>query len=345
MKVLVTGNAGFIGFHTSKRLLEEGHLVIGLDNLNNYYDVSLKKARLSYLEKTAEITRKKLNNDYSFFNIELKDMDSLSQLFRSEQFDTVIHLAAQAGVRYSLTNPSAYIESNIMGFLNILESCRHNEIKHLTYASTSSVYGSNTDIPFKEDDSADHPIQLYASTKRSNELMAHSYSYLFNLPTSGLRFFTVYGPWGRPDMALFKFTKGIIEGLPIEIYNEGKHTRDFTYVDDIVNGIISVNECPAEIDANWDSSKPNPSSSNCPYRILNIGNNKTVELMTYISALENELGKKARKNFLPLQEGDIQNTASDTSKINTLVGFKAKTDIEEGIRNFVKWYKDYYNIK
>jgi UDP-glucuronate 4-epimerase len=345
MKVLVTGNAGFIGFHTSKRLLEEGHLVIGLDNLNNYYDVSLKKARLSYLEKTAEITRKKLNNNYSFFNIELKDKDSLSQLFRSEQFDTVIHLAAQAGVRYSLTNPSAYIESNIMGFLNILESCRHNEIKHLTYASTSSVYGSNTDIPFKEDDSADHPIQLYASTKRSNELMAHSYSYLFNLPTSGLRFFTVYGPWGRPDMALFKFTKGIIEGLPIEIYNEGKHTRDFTYVDDIVNGIISVNECPAEIDANWDSSKPNPSSSNCPYRILNIGNNKTVELMTYISALENELGKKARKNFLPLQEGDIQNTASDTSKINTLVGFKAKTDIEEGIRNFVKWYKDYYNIK
>ena len=297
------------------------------------------------LEKTAEITRKKLNNNYSFFNIELKDKDSLSQLFRSEQFDTVIHLAAQAGVRYSLTNPSAYIESNIMGFLNILESCRHNEIKHLTYASTSSVYGSNTDIPFKEDDSADHPIQLYASTKRSNELMAHSYSYLFNLPTSGLRFFTVYGPWGRPDMALFKFTKGIIEGLPIEIYNEGKHTRDFTYVDDIVNGIISVNECPAEIDANWDSSKPNPSSSNCPYRILNIGNNKTVELMTYISALENELGKKARKNFLPLQEGDIQNTASDTSKINTLVGFKAKTDIEEGIRNFVKWYKDYYNIK
>ena len=345
MKVLVTGNAGFIGFHTSKRLLEEGHQVIGLDNLNNYYDVSLKKARLSCLEKTAEISRKKFDNDYSFFKIELNDKDSLFQLFRSEKFDTVIHLAAQAGVRYSLKNPSVYIESNIMGFLNILESCRHNEIKHLTYASTSSVYGSNTDIPFKEDNSADHPIQLYASTKRSNELMAHSYSYLFNLPTSGLRFFTVYGPWGRPDMALFKFTKGIIEGLPIDIYNDGKHSRDFTYVDDVVKGIISVNECPAEIDTNWDSSKPNPSSSNCPYRILNIGNNKTVELMTYISALENELGKKARKNFLPLQEGDIQNTASDTSKINTLVGFKAKTDIEEGISNFVKWYKDYYNIK
>jgi len=345
MKVLVTGNAGFIGFHTTKKLLEGGHKVVGIDNLNNYYDVSLKKARLSNLEKTAEISRKKFNNNYSFHKIELNNKDSLFQLFRTEKFDTVIHLAAQAGVRYSLENPSVYIESNIVGFLNILESCRHNKVKHLTYASTSSVYGSNTDFPFKEDHSADHPIQLYASTKRSNELMAHSYSYLFNLPTSGLRFFTVYGPWGRPDMALFKFTKGIIEGLPIDIFNEGKHSRDFTYIDDIVEGIVSVNECPAEIDKNWDSSQPNPSSSNCPYRILNIGNNKTVELMTYISTLENELGKKARKNFLPLQAGDIQNTASDTSKINTLIGFKAKTDIEEGVSNFVKWYKDYYNIK
>lgn len=338
MKILVTGAAGFIGFHTVKRLLERGDDVIGFDNLNNYYDPALKEARVKIINKLSV----HLNSSFSLIRANLADKNEVNNLFQKHQFDRVIHLAAQAGVRYSLDNPHAYVESNIIAFTNILEACRYSNIPHLTYASTSSVYGANTKMPFNESDGANHPLQFYAATKRANELMAHSYSHLFNLPTTGLRFFTVYGPWGRPDMALFKFTKNIVNGQPIEVFNSGKHTRDFTYIDDIVEGVIRANDLIAKPDSDWDSQNPNPASSKAPYRILNIGNSKPVELNLYVEAIERVLGKKAIKNMLPLQLGDVPDTYANCERLEDLIGYKPVTSIEEGVSNFVTWYKNYY---
>lgn len=334
-KILVTGAAGFIGFHLCKRLLESNDHVTGLDNLNNYYDINLKKARLDIIRE---------NSNFDFELVSLEDNESMRRIFASRRFDVVVNLAAQAGVRYSLENPGAYISSNISGFLNILEGCRHGGAGHLVYASSSSVYGANKSLPFSEKDNVDHPVSLYAATKKSNELMAHSYSSLFRIPVTGLRFFTVYGPWGRPDMALFKFTKAIIEGDPIEIYNNGDMLRDFTYIDDIVEGVIRVMERPATVDPSWDGADPRPESSYAPYRLYNIGNNKPARLLEMVEALEKSLGKKAEKKFLPMQAGDVKETAADIGLINGDFGFAPETSIEKGIPKFVEWYRRYYGV-
>lgn len=336
MKILVTGTAGFIGFHLATRLLERGDEVIGLDNLNDYYDVSLKQSRLSQLEG---------QNNFRFVKLDLVDKQSISELFEKERFDRVVNLAAQAGVRYSLTNPHAYIDSNIQGFMNILEGCRHTSVKHLVYASSSSVYGANTAMPFSVHDNVDHPVSLYAASKKANELMAHTYSHLYGLPTTGLRFFTVYGPWGRPDMALFLFAKAILAGEPIQVFNHGKMRRDFTYIDDIVEGVMRTLDQIAAPNSEWNGDLPDPGTSAAPYRLYNIGNNNPVELMYLIETLEKELGKKAEKNMLPLQPGDVPATYADVDALMNDVGFKPATSIEEGVKKFVQWYRGFYQSK
>jgi UDP-glucuronate 4-epimerase len=332
-KILVTGAAGFIGSQLSKRLLARGDEVIGLDNLNDYYDVNLKKARLSQLED---------QSNFQFVQLNLEDRAAIADLFKNQKIDKVVNLAAQAGVRYSIENPHAYIDSNIVGFTNLLEGCRHHNIEHLVYASSSSVYGLNTTMPFSVHNNVDHPISLYAASKKANELMAHTYSHLYQIPTTGLRFFTVYGPWGRPDMALFKFTKGIIEGTPIDVYNRGLMRRDFTYIDDIVEGVIRVLDKTPEPNSNWSGDNPDPSTSIAPYKLYNIGNNNPVELMHYIETLEKALGKTAKKNLLPMQPGDVPATYADVTDLEQDVGFKPQTSVEEGIERFVQWYKNYY---
>lgn len=335
-KILVTGSAGFIGFHLSQKLCEGDWEVIGLDNLNNYYDVNLKKDRLNLLlGKT----------NFKFHKIDLIDREGISNLFKNEKFDYVVNLAAQAGVRYSLENPYSYIDSNINGFLNILEGCRHNPFKHLIYASSSSVYGANTKMPFSVHDNVDHPVSLYAATKKANELMAHTYSNLYKIPTTGLRFFTVYGPWGRPDMALFIFTKSIAEGKPIDVYNNGKMKRDFTFVDDIVDGIVKLIPKLPVPNPEWNGDHPDSATSFAPYRLYNIGNNQPVELLKFIEVIEEKLGKKAIKNFMPIQPGDVPATFADVDDLVNAVDFKPNTSIEEGIGKFVEWFKDYYKIE
>ncbi len=334
MKILVTGAAGFIGSQLSKRLLERGDEVVGLDNLNDYYDVNLKLARLSQLEGQP---------NFSFVKLDLANREGIAELFAREKFQKVMNLAAQAGVRYSIANPHAYVDSNIVGFVNLLEGCRYNEVEHLVFASSSSVYGLNTKMPFSIHHNVDHPISLYAASKKANELMAHTYAHLYKLPTTGLRFFTVYGPWGRPDMALFKFTKGILEDQPIDIYNSGKMQRDFTYIDDIVEGVIRVIDKIPQPNPNWSGDNPDPCTSPAPYQLYNIGNNNPVELMHYIETLEKALGKKAKKNFLPMQAGDVAATYADVDDLERDVGFKPQTSVEEGIERFVKWYIDYHN--
>lgn len=333
MRVLVTGAAGFIGYHLSKRLLADGHEIVGMDNLNPYYDVQLKKDRLAFLTP---------NPRFTFRVLDLADRQGMDELFRTDCPDVVVHLAAQAGVRYSIENPYAYVESNLTGFMNILEGCRHNAVKHLVYASSSSVYGANTTMPFSVHHNVDHPVSLYAATKKANELMAHTYSVLYRLPCTGLRFFTVYGPWGRPDMALFLFTKAILEGREIDVFNNGKMKRDFTYIDDIIEGVVRVmNKIPSGEHA-WTGKKPDPASSFAPYRIFNIGNNQPVELMDFIAVLEDKLGKKARMRLLPLQPGDVPETYADVNDLMDEVGFKPGTSIREGIDKFVEWYREYY---
>jgi UDP-glucuronate 4-epimerase len=334
-KILVTGAAGFIGSHTSERLLARGDEVVGLDNVNDYYDPTLKDARLARLATKP---------GFRFVRMELGDRAGIESLFKTERFDRVIHLAAQAGVRYSITNPHAYIDSNIVGFLHILEGCRHHGVQHLTYASSSSVYGANTKMPFSVHQNVDHPVSLYAATKKSNELMAHTYSHLYRLPTTGLRFFTVYGPWGRPDMAMFLFTKAILDGKPIDVFNHGRMRRDFTYIDDIVEGVIRTSDHTAEPNAAWDSDRPDPATSKAPYRIYNIGNNNPVELMHLIGTLEQELGRVAEKNMLDIQPGDVPATYADVEALVQDVGFQPKTSIEFGVKQFVAWYRDYYRI-
>ncbi len=334
--VLVTGSAGFIGFHVCRRLCADGFSVTGIDNLNDYYDVGLKHSRLSILKETP---------GFSFHQLDIVDKKGIDELFNSRKFDYVINLAAQAGVRYSLTNPYAYLESNMRGFLNILEACRHHKPKHLVYASSSSVYGANTKMPFSVHHNVDHPISLYAASKKSNELMAHTYSALYNLPSTGLRFFTVYGPFGRPDMALFLFTKAILEGKPIDVYNHGKMRRDFTYVDDIVEGVVRVLQAIPKSNEQWNSKSPDPATSFAPYKLYNIGNNQPVELLHFISILEKKLGKQAIKNMMPIQEGDVPETYADVDDLMNDVGFKPSTQIEDGIGNFVDWYKTYYGTK
>lgn len=336
MKILVTGAAGFIGMHTALRLLERGDEVVGVDNLNDYYDVSLKQARLGQLTQHPRFT---------FHRLSVEERDGISTLFLRERPQRVIHLAAQAGVRYSLQNPHAYIDSNVQGFLNILEGCRHNEVEHLVYASSSSVYGGNTAMPFSEHQNIDHPVSLYAATKKANELMAHTYSHLFAMPTTGLRFFTVYGPWGRPDMALFLFTRAILEGRPIDVFNRGDMVRDFTYIDDIVEGVVRVLDKPATPAAEFRSSAPDPATSNAPYRVFNIGNSQPTPLMDYIHALENALGKEATKNYLPMQPGDVPATSADTSELEAWVGFRPGTPVQEGVRRFVAWYRRHYSAQ
>lgn len=332
-KILVTGAAGFIGFHLCRRLLDRGDEVLGLDNLNEYYDVNLKKARLAQLEDL---------KGFRFVRLDLADRNGMAALFAKERFDTVVNLAAQAGVRYSLVNPHAYIDSNIAGFLNVLEACKHTGVGHLVFASSSSVYGANTKMPFSVRNNVDHPVSLYGATKKANELMAHTYSSLYNLPCTGLRFFTVYGPWGRPDMALFLFTKSILEGKPIDVFNYGKMKRDFTYIDDIVEGVVRVIERIPEPDTGWDGNNPNPARSYGPYRLYNIGNNNPVELMRFIEVLEDCLSKKAKKNMLPMQPGDVPATYADIDDLMKDVGFKPSTPIEEGIKRFIEWYQGYY---
>jgi UDP-glucuronate 4-epimerase len=333
--VLVTGAAGFIGFHLSQKLLRLGYQVVGIDNLNNYYDVSLKKSRLSILQT---------QENFEFYQLDLFSRSDMERLFTDNTFDAVINLAAQAGVRYSIENPYAYIDSNITGFINLLECCRHQQVKHLVFASSSSVYGANTSLPFSVHDNVDHPISLYAATKKANELMAHTYSHLYNLPTTGLRFFTVYGPWGRPDMALFLFTKAIMAGEPIKVFNQGKMLRDFTYVDDIVEGILRVTENIPQSNPDWDGKNPDPASSKAPYRIYNIGNNQPVELLYFIETIEKEIGKTAIKDLLPLQDGDVPATYANVDDLVADVGFKPATSIESGIKNFIAWYRDYYQV-
>jgi UDP-glucuronate 4-epimerase len=334
-KILVTGAAGFIGYHTSERLLARGDEVVGLDIVNNYYDPTLKEARLARLAAKP---------GFRLFRMDLADRDGVARLFREERFDRVINLAAQAGVRYSITNPHAYIESNLVGFINILEGCRHTGVQHLTYASSSSVYGANTAMPFSVHQNVDHPVSLYAATKKANELMAHTYSHLYELPTTGLRFFTVYGPWGRPDMAMFLFTKAILDGKPIDVFNHGKMQRDFTYIDDIVEGVIRTNDQTAEPNPAWNSDAPDPATSKAPYRIYNIGNNNPVELMYLIETLEKSLGRVAEKNMLPLQPGDVPATYANVDALVRDVGFAPKTPIETGVANFVAWYREYFQI-
>jgi len=333
MKILVTGAAGFIGFFTAKQLLERGETVIGLDNFNDYYDVSLKNARAGILDAY---------ENFSMVRIDLADRAAMDTLFAKEKFDKVVHLAAQAGVRYSIENPHAYIDSNIVGTLHILEGCRHNGVEHLVYASSSSVYGANTAMPFSVHQNVDHPLALYGATKKANELMAHTYSNLYGLPTTGLRFFTVYGPFGRPDMALFMFTKNIIEGKPIDVFNYGHHRRDFTYIDDIVEGVIHTMDHTATPNEDWDAADPDPGTSMAPYRLYNIGNQQPVELMRYIEVIEECVGKKAEKNLLPLQPGDVPDTWADTEALSNDVGYAPSTPIEVGVKNFVDWYLEFY---
>lgn len=333
-KILVTGAAGFIGFHLCKRLLHEEDDVVGLDNLNSYYDVTLKEARLAQLEE---------HGNFAFSKMSLEDREGIKELCSSGAFDYIITLAAQAGVRYSLINPFAYVDSNISGFLNILEGCRHNGVKHLIFASSSSVYGLNTKMPFSVQHNVDHPISLYAATKKANELMAHTYSYLYGIPTTGLRFFTVYGPWGRPDMALFLFAKAILAEKPIDVFNYGDMKRDFTYIDDIIEGICRVIPKIPEPNPSWTGNAPNPANSSAPYKLYNIGNNNPVELMRVIEILEECLGKKATRNMLPIQPGDVPATYADVDDLAEDVGFKPDTPIEEGIKRFVEWYKGYYH--
>ena len=335
MKVLVTGAAGFIGFHTAKALLDRGDQVVGIDNLNNYYDVGLKTARLHNLDG---------RNGFRFIKLDIADRAAMPALFREHKFDRVVHLAAQAGVRYSLENPQAYLDSNIQGFLNILEGCRHFPVQHCVFASSSSVYGSNTKMPFSERDAVDHPLSLYAATKKSNELMAHTYASLYGIPLTGLRFFTVYGPWGRPDMALFKFTKNILEGKPIDVYNDGHHARDFTYVDDIVEGVVRTMDLTAAPDPEWSSASPHADTSSAPYRIYNIGNNTPVPLTTFISLIEAATGKKAIRNLMPSQPGDVAETFANVDALMAAVGFKPATPLEDGVNRFVKWYRDFYKV-
>jgi UDP-glucuronate 4-epimerase len=335
VKVLVTGAAGFIGSTVSRKLLDRGDEVVGLDNLNAYYDPKLKEARLARLTP---------RNGFSFAKLDLADAAGMASLFKLEKFDRVVHLAAQAGVRYSLENPQAYVDSNVTGTLNVLEGCRHNNVQHLVYASTSSVYGSTTSMPFSVHQAATHPLSFYAATKRANELMAHTYAALFKLPVTGLRFFTVYGPWGRPDMALFLFTKNIIAGKPIDVFNHGHHKRDFTFVEDIAEGVVRSLDRIATADPNWDSNNPDPATSSAPYRVYNIGNNKPVDLSHYIETLENCLGKKAEKNMLPLQLGDVPDTYADVEDLVRDVGYKPATTVEQGVKAFVDWYREYYQV-
>jgi len=335
VKVLVTGAAGFIGFFVAKRLLERGDEVVGLDNLNDYYDVRLKYARLALIESDPL---------FKFLKMDLEDNDGIAGLFEQDGFDRVVHVAAQAGVRYSLENPRAYIDSNIVGTLNVLEGCRHHGIEHLVYASSSSVYGTNTDMPFSIHQNVDHPLSLYAASKKSNELMAHTYSNLYGIPTTGLRFFTVYGPYGRPDMALFKFTKSIIEGKPIDVYNYGHHRRDFTYIDDVAEGVVRILDRVAEPDPDWDSNAPDPGTSMAPYRIYNIGNSQPVELMRYIEVLEKCLGRKAERRLLPMQPGDVPDTYADVTDLMDVIGYRPSTSVEEGVARFVEWYREFYAV-
>ncbi|HLA36439.1 MAG TPA: NAD-dependent epimerase [Rhodocyclaceae bacterium] len=334
MKILVTGAAGFIGMHVCQRLLARNDEVIGVDNLNDYYDVALKEARLARLQAQP---------GFRFVRKDVANREGIATLFADTQPERVVHLAAQAGVRYSLKNPHAYVDSNLVGFVNILEGCRHQEIGHLVYASSSSVYGGNTRMPFSEHDNVDHPVSLYAATKKANELMAHTYSHLYGLPTTGLRFFTVYGPWGRPDMALFLFAKAMQEDRPIDVFNHGKMQRDFTYIDDIVEGIIRVLDRPPQANPAFDTQAPDPGTSWAPYRVFNIGNHAPVELMSYIEALEQALGKTARKNFLPLQEGDVPATYADTAELQRVTDFAPATSVREGVARFVAWYREHYS--
>ena len=336
MKTLVTGAAGFIGMNCALRLLDRGNGVIGVDNLNDYYDVSLKQARLARLEPYAK---------FDFHKIDISDHDAMADLFALHKPDRVIHLAAQAGVRYSLTNPHAYVDGNLKGFLNILEGCRHHQVGHLVYASSSSVYGGNVTMPFSEHDNINHPISLYAATKKANELMAHTYSHLYGLPTTGLRFFTVYGPWGRPDMALFLFADAMLKGEPIDVFNDGKMTRDFTFIDDIVEGVMRVLNKPATPDVSFDASRPGPATSTAPYRVFNIGNGNPTPLMDYIGALETSLGVTARKNFMPMQPGDVPATSADTSELGKWVGFQPDTKVTVGVQKFAEWYLSHYAKK
>ncbi len=334
MRILVTGTAGFIGNHLAIRLLERGDEVIGVDNMNDYYDVNLKQGRLDRIKHLPGFTE---------VRADIHDRDAMETVFANYKPQRVVNLAAQAGVRYSLKNPYAYVDSNLLGFVNILEGCRHHDVEHLVYASSSSVYGGNTKLPFSEHDNIDHPVSLYAATKKANELMAHTYSHLFGLPTSGLRFFTVYGPWGRPDMALFLFTKAMLEGNPIDVFNHGNMMRDFTYIDDIVEGVIRVLDKPATVNPAFDANVPDPATSNAPYRVFNIGNSQPVKLMEYIEALESALGVVAEKNLLPMQQGDVPATYADTSELDDWVDFKPKTRIKDGVERFVVWYRDYYD--
>ena len=359
-KILITGTAGFIGFHLANALLEKGYTIAGLDNINDYYDPRLKLDRLKNAginiprhhpdpdEHTSSPAHAHIttvahdSRPYTFYKLDITDRPALFELFENERFDAVIHLAAQAGVRYSLTHPQAYVDANITGFLNILEACRAYPVKHLVYASSSSVYGKNTDMPFSVNDNVDHPVSLYAASKKSNELMAHTYSHLFGIPATGLRFFTVYGPWGRPDMALFLFTKAILEGKPIQVFNRGEMMRDFTYVDDIVEGVVRVTERPAQANPQWDGATPDPGSSNVPHRVYNIGNGSPVKLLDFIRALEEALGKTAEKELMPMQPGDVPATWADTEALERDTGYKPGTPVEYGIRRFVEWYRKYY---
>ena len=334
MNILVTGAAGFIGFHVSRYLLNRGDHVVGIDNMNDYYDVSLKESRLKLLDKY---------ENYSFEKCDIADRCGTEKIFSGQQFDVVVNLAAQAGVRYSLTNPHAYIDANIVGFMNILEGCRQQKIAHLVYASSSSVYGANTSMPFSVHDNIDHPVSLYAASKKANELMAHTYAHLYGLPCTGLRFFTVYGPWGRPDMALFLFTRAILAGEPINVFNHGRMRRDFTYIDDIVEGVVRVVDRPAQPNPDWTGDQPDPGTSSAPYRVYNIGNNNPVELMHLIETLEQALGKVAEKNFMPIQPGDVPATWANVDDLSTDVGFRPETPIEVGVQKFVEWYLEYYS--
>jgi UDP-glucuronate 4-epimerase len=335
VKILVTGAAGFIGMHVSQILLARGDEVVGIDNLNDYYDPQIKRDRLARLTPHPQ---------FRFTLMDVADRAAMDKLFASERFDRVVHLAAQAGVRYSLVNPQAYIDSNVVGFTNVLEGCRHNKVQHLAYASSSSVYGGNTKMPFSEHDNIDHPVSMYAATKKANELMAHTYSHLFGLPTTGLRFFTVYGPWGRPDMALFLFTKAILENRTIDVFNHGQMIRDFTFVDDIAEGVVRVLDRAATPDPAFDASKPDPARSNAPYRVFNIGNSDPVKLMDFIEAIERAVGKVATKNFMPLQDGDVPATFADVSELTAWTGFKPATPVVEGVGRFVRWYRDYFKL-
>lgn len=335
MNFLVTGAAGFIGFHVSQRLLAAGHQVVGIDNLNDYYDVNLKQSRLDLIKHSP---------DFNFIELDLADREAMASLFQQHQFQRVIHLGAQAGVRYSIENPGAYADANLIGHLNVLEGCRHHKIEHLLYASSSSVYGLNRKMPFSTDDSVDHPVSLYAATKKANELMSHTYSHLYQLPTTGLRFFTVYGPWGRPDMALFKFTRAMLAGEAIDVYNQGQMKRDFTYIDDIAEAIVRLQDVIPQKDDNWSVETGSPATSSAPYRVYNIGNSQPVTLISYIEAIEKALGITAIKNLMPMQPGDVLETSADTQALFDAIGFKPQTSVEEGVKRFVDWYRDFYKI-